>query len=554
MAVIEFYETNPIDTFQLTEKLRSTDHYWHYNHDVITRDNVNTNAEVVSIFTNSTLTKEIMDLMPRLKLIALRSTGYDNVDLDHAHMRNIVVVNVPSYGANTVAEHAFGLLLSLTRRLVSTVDDTKNGTYQVQNNTGTDIGGKTIGIVGLGVIGRNMARIAKGFGMNVLAHDRQPDEENAKEIGYTHVSFDDLLTQSDIVSLHVPLNPDSYYMFNMGTIERMKRGAILINTSRGEIVENRALIEALNSGHLAGAGLDAVEGEQFLQTNSIIKNLVTKAASPESYLHTAEISALLRMPNVVITPHSAFNTTQAIERINTTTAKNIIDFWFGLSPNQVKAPKSSGKLVIIRHGQSEWNALGKWTGTTDVHVTKLGVLESAKIGEKIKDIPFDYAYISQQIRTKETLEAIINGAEQLNLRYEATTSINERDYGIYTGMRKNDIQKIIGDAAYDELRRSWDSPVEGGESLKDVYERVVPFYLRIIMPRLRHGQNILVVAHGNSIRSLVKYIENISNSEIGDMEMIQGAALMYEVDREGRAKSKEVIQIDSKQDVPDNEP
>ena len=554
MAVIEFYETNPIDTFQLTEKLRHTDHYWHYNHDVITRENTNSSAEVISVFTNSVITKEIMDQMPRLRLIALRTTGHDNVDLDHAKMRNIVVVNVPSYGANTVAEHAFGLLLSLTRKLVATVDDTKNGTYEVQNHTGTDINGKTLGIVGMGVIGQNMARIAKGFGMNVLGFDTKPDIKNAEELGYSHVTFDELLMQSDIVTLHVPLNPDSYHMFNIGTIERMKRDAILINTSRGEIVENRALIEALHSGHLAGAGLDAVEGEQFLHTNSIIKNLVTKAASPASYSHTAEIAALLRLPNVVITPRSAFNTTQAIERINATTAKNIIDFWFGLSPNQVKAPKSSGKLVVVRHGQSEWNALGKWTGTTDVHVTKTGVLESARIGEKLKDITFDYAYISEQIRTKETLEAIMNGANQLGLRYESTASISERDYGIYTGMRKNDIQKIIGDAAYDELRRSWDSPVEGGESLKDVYERVVPFYLRIIMPRLRHGQNILVVAHGNSIRSLVKYIENISDSEIGDMEMIQGAALVYEVDHEGRSKSKEIIQIDSVQDLPDIEP
>lgn len=554
MAVIEFYETNPIDTFQLTEQLRSTDHYWQYNHDVITRENVNSNAEVISVFTNSVITKEIMDLMPRLKLIALRTTAHDNVDLDHARMRNVVVVNVPSYGANTVAEHAFSLILSLTRKLVPTVEDTRNGVYEIQNHTGIDISQKTIGIIGLGTIGQNMARIARGFGMNVLGYDMHPDTDNALEIGYSLVPFDTLLMQSDIVSLHVPLNPDSYHMFNIGTIERMKRGAILINTTRGELIENRALIQALHSGHLGGAGLDAVEGEQFLHTNSIIKNLVTKAASPASYSHTAEISALLRMPNVVITPRSAFNTAQAIERINKTTAKNIIDFWFGLTPNRVKAPKSSGKLVIIRHGQSEWNALGKWTGTTDVHVTKTGIEESARIGEKIKDIIFDYAYISEQIRTKETLEAIMNGAAQLGLRYESTAAISERDYGIYTGMRKNDIQKVIGTEAYDELRRSWDSPVEGGESLKDVYERVVPFYLRIIMPRLRHGQNILVVAHGNSIRSLVKYVENISDTEIGDMEMIQGAALVYEVDKEGRAKSKDVIQIDSVQDIPDIEP
>ena len=184
-------------------------------------------------------------------------------------------------------------------------------------------------------------------------------------------------------------------------------------------------------------------------------------------------------------------------------------------------------------------------------ITSTGIQESIDIGKKIMNIPFDFAYISQQIRTKETLDAIKKGANQPDLNYEETASINERDYGIYTGMRKNDIKKIIGDKEYDLLRRSWDGPVEGGESLKDVYERAVPFYLRIILPRLLHGQNILVVAHGNSIRSLIKYIENISDADIGNLEMIQGCALSYEVNKDGRMKHKEVILMDTTED---NEP
>ncbi len=544
MAVIAFYESSPLDTRQLTESLSATDHYWQYIEQPITLQNVSTEAEVISVFVNSVVTRDIMDRMPKLKLIAVRGSSFDHIDLDHARMRNIIVVNVPSFGENTVAEHAFALLLTLTRRLTSTIQETKEGTYAAKDHVGFDLIGRTIGIIGMGQVGEYVARIAKGFGMEILANDKSEDPALAERLGFTYVSFDDLLTKSDIVSLHAPLSPDTYHMINQGTLERMKNNAILINTSRGELVENRALIAALQDKEIAGAGLDTLEGERFLHSELAIKNITEKASSPESHLHSAEVATLIRMPNVVITPHAAYNTTDAIKRINDCTAKNIIDFWYGKSPNRIISPKSSGKLVIIRHGQSEWNALGKWTGTTDVHITQQGIDESAEIGRILKDITFDYAYISQQIRTRETLEAFKNGSGQLDLRYENAQALNERDYGIYTGMRKDDIKKIIGSDAYDVLRRSWDSPVEGGESLKNVYERVIPFYLRIILPRLRHGQNILVVAHGNSIRSLIKYVENISDSEIGEMEMIQGCALEYELDAEGRAKKKEVRNLE----------
>ena len=212
-------------------------------------------------------------------------------------------------------------------------------------------------------------------------------------------------------------------------------------------------------------------------------------------------------------------------------------------------PPRSGRLIIVRHGQSEWNALGKWTGTTDVHITPLGAEESRRIGTKLRGTAFDFAYTSQQIRTKETLAAILQGAQQPTVASESSAALNERDYGIYTGMRKDDIKRIIGAEPYDQLRRSWDGPVEGGESLKDVYERTIPYYLRIIVPRLRHGQNILVVAHGNSIRSLLKYIENIADEDIGSQEMIQNCALSYTVDAEGRAKHKQAIMLDTTQDI-----
>ncbi|MCB9819829.1 2,3-bisphosphoglycerate-dependent phosphoglycerate mutase [Candidatus Nomurabacteria bacterium] len=545
MAVITFYEATQIDMFQLTDGLRQTDHYWEFRPDAVNVNSLNLDAEVVSISTASNLTREIMDRLPRLKLIAVRSTGFDNIDLDYAIERNITVVNVPTYGENTVAEYAFALLLAVNRKLIQTVSATKDGNFVASQHTGADLKGKTIGIIGMGHIGRHMAKIASGFSMNVIAYDIHTDDKLAEELSFTYKRLNEVIGESDILSLHAPLTPNNYHMINHHSIEKMKPGAILINTARGELVENRALITALKSKLLAGAGLDTIEGEHFLSTNSLIDAITDNATAPLVYEYATEDRVLLQMPNVVVTQHAAFNTSEAIRRINDTTCQNIIKFWYGDSPNKVHAIQSSGQLVVIRHGESEWNALGKWTGVTDVHLTKKGFDHSAELGRALADIDFNYAYSSQQMRARETLELIMNGSGQIGLAHESARALNERDYGVYTGMNKDQIKEMIGDEKFDELRRSWDSPVEGGESLEQVYQRVVPFYLRVILPRLRHGQNVLVVAHGNSIRSLVKYIENISNDAIGDMNMIQDEALIYEVDSEGRSKEKSILSTES---------
>jgi D-lactate dehydrogenase len=543
MATITFYDATPMDTFQLTDGLRGTDHYWEFKPENISLDNLNPEAEVISIFVGSTVTREMIDRLPKLKLIAARSTGFDHIDVNYANERGIAVVNVPTYGENTVAEHAFALLLSISRKLIETVQDTSMGKFVASEHTGVDLKGRTIGIVGMGHIGQHTAKIANGFEMNVLAYDVHQNEELAKQLNITYVSLDELLNKSDVVSLHAPLTPDNYHLINHHSIQKMKPGAILINTARGELVENRALITALRSKLLAGAGLDTIEGEHFLTTAGLLDTVMSNAASPMSYEYAAEERILLQTPNVVITQHAAFNTAEAIKRINDTTTKNIIDFWYGETPNKVQVRTGLGKIYIVRHGESEWNALGKWTGITDVHLTEKGVEHSAAIGKKLADVHFDFAYTSQQLRAPETLEAIMNGSGQLGLAHETARALNERDYGVYTGMNKDQIKEAIGEEAFNELRRSWDSPVEGGESLSQVYQRVMPFYLRVILPRLRHGQNILVVAHGNSIRSLVKYIENISDEEIGEVEMIQDEVLVYSVDNEGRGTHKETVDL-----------
>ena len=197
-----------------------------------------------------------------------------------------------------------------------------------------------------------------------------------------------------------------------------------------------------------------------------------------------------------------------------------------------------GKLVIVRHGESEWNARGVWTGTTDVHLTAKGFHQAALLGEAIADIPIDQAYCSQQIRSLETLEGMLDAAKQYDVPYERSAALNERDYGDYTGKNKWEVQKEIGEAAFENLRRGWDVPVPNGETLKKVYERSVPFYQKTIVPELLEGKNVLVVAHGNSIRSLVKYIESLSDSDIAKTEMIFGVVLVYTVDAKGKQRTK----------------
>lgn len=544
MSVIVFYEASELDKTQLTEFLKATDHYWEFYRGTLQHEKINPEAEVLSVNIHSTVNKELLDKMPKLKLIATRSMDIEHIDMDYATMRGISVVNVPSLGEFTVAEHAFALLLALARHLPQVTAKVRQGRFRSDDYVGFDLSGKTMGIIGMGKIGKQVAKIAHGFGMEVVAFDPNPDTWASKDLEFRYATMDEVLEQSDVVSLHAKLTPDTYHIINASTLGKMKKGAILVNTANGQLVETRALLEALLDKNLAGAALDTIEGEQLLHSEELVRAVSENATAPTTYTQIAEMQALLRLNNVVMTPHSGSNTREAAERINRTTAENIMSFWFGNMPNKVTPAKTSGKLILLRHGQSEWNALGKWTGTTDVSLTERGIEQSKRLGRQMQDLRLDFAFTSLQVRTKETLDAFLEGAGQPKVHSEATKAINERDYGIYTGMKKKDIEGIIGKNAYDLLRRSWDSPVEGGESLKDVYERTIPFYLRIILPRLRHGQNVLVVAHGNSIRALMKYIENVSDDVIGETEMPHECAIVYELNREGRSKSKDIVNLE----------
>lgn len=207
--------------------------------------------------------------------------------------------------------------------------------------------------------------------------------------------------------------------------------------------------------------------------------------------------------------------------------------------------EKTGMLVISRHTESEWNLLGKWTGLTDVNLTEKGHGEARKVGELLKGIAFDAVYTSEQKRTHQTLVGILEGSgHSKNVPHHKRADINERDYGDLTGKNKWEVKDEIGDEAFQGIRRGWDYPVPGGETLKDVYGRVVPFFDKELLPRLQEGENILMVAHGNSIRALIKHLEDIHEDEIANVEMGFGEVLVYHIKSTGELHQKEHKQAD----------
>lgn len=212
--------------------------------------------------------------------------------------------------------------------------------------------------------------------------------------------------------------------------------------------------------------------------------------------------------------------------------------------NETQTP-AKGKLIIVRHHESEWNKLGKWTGLTDSHLSSYGFEKAEDMGLQIKDLEIDCAFTSMLVRSIETLSCMLMVCERHRLPTEHSAALNERDYGDYTGKNKWEMEKILGKEAFDKLRRGWDVPVPNGETLKMVYERAVPFFLEKILPLVKDGKNVLVVAHGNSLRAIVKYIENISDEGIASIEVPFGAITIYDLDTDGHMIHKEVRQTES---------
>lgn len=289
-------------------------------------------CSILSVFIYSKINSAVIRRLPGLKLIVTRSTGFDHIDMKECKKRKITVCNVPSYGENTVAEHTFALVLSLSRNVHKSYVRTLRRDYSIEGLKGFDLSGKTLGVVGAGKIGLHVIRIAKGFGMNVLAYDAMQNKFLSEVLGFKYVSFRELLKESDIISLHAPYNSQTHHIINRENIRWIKRGAILINTSRGGLVETEALIEALDKKILSGAGLDVLEGEELIKEE---KQLLFDSKKVDVLGKLVQDHILLSRDNVVFTPHIAFYSQEALERILDTTAQNIDAFLSGKPQNVV---------------------------------------------------------------------------------------------------------------------------------------------------------------------------------------------------------------------------
>ena len=279
-------------------------------------------ADIVAVFIYSKIDEGVMCELPNVEMIATTSTGYDHID--QSVINTTTICNVPGYGQNTVAEHTFALLLAVARKLLPAERKAQKSNVIHSQLTGIDLKDKTIGVVGTGNIGSHVIKIAQGFGMKIIAYDPFKNAKLAKKYGFSYVSFNQLLKQSDVITFHAPLLPSTKHMINMDNIDKIKPGAILINTARGGLIETKALWTALKKKTLSGAGLDVFEEECLFSKKQ--QNLHKKYPRLCSKQLLGLQHKIIKLPNVVVTPHNAFNTKAALKRILDITVENIESF------------------------------------------------------------------------------------------------------------------------------------------------------------------------------------------------------------------------------------
>lgn len=278
---------------------------------------------IVSPFIYSSINSAVLKKAKKLKLIATRSTGFNHIDVKEAKAKKISVSNVPFYGENTVAEHTFALILALSRNLHKAYVRTIRNDFSLKGLQGFDLRGKTLGVVGAGNIGVHVIKIAKGFGMKIIASDPNPKHILEELLDFKYVSLNELLKTSDIITLHCPYNTATQHLINMDNVRLIKKGALFINTARSGIIEPKALYYAIDKGIFGGAGLDVFEGEDLVEEEN---QMLTKNVSVDHLEAILKRNILLRRENVIITPHMAFDSVEAVERILDTTIDNINKF------------------------------------------------------------------------------------------------------------------------------------------------------------------------------------------------------------------------------------
>lgn len=274
-------------------------------------------ADAICTFVEDKIDAAVVKELQRaqVEMVAVRAAGYDNIDVSSCDAAGITICRVPTYSPSSVAEHAVALFMTLNRKIHHAYNRVRDQNFALHGLVGMNIKGKTVGVIGTGSIGSEFCRIMLGFGCRILCYDVVKNEALAGVKGITYAALDEVLSQADIISLHVPLLPSTRHIINAANINRMKRGAYLINTSRGALVESKALIDGLKSGHIAGACLDVYELERGLFFEDLSEELI-----PDD-----NILRLIGMPNVLITAHQAFLTHEALEAIATTTFNNILD-------------------------------------------------------------------------------------------------------------------------------------------------------------------------------------------------------------------------------------
>ena len=315
---VTFFDSKPYDIASFEKYNFQNGIEFRFYDTKLNEDTVNlaSGSDAVCVFVNDTVNAAVIDALCKngVKLIALRSAGYNNVDVKHAFGK-IHVVHVPAYSPYAVAEHAMALLLTSVRRIHKAYNRTRDNNFSLNGLIGFDLHGKTVGVIGTGKIGRIFADICRGFGMNVLAYDKYPSESDF----IRYLPLDELLEKSDIVSLHCPLTEETHHLINASSIARMKKGVVVINTSRGALIDAEALLEGIKQRQIGAACLDVYEEESdiFFEDRS------------GHILADDVLARLISMPNVIVTSHQAYLTSEALDSIAKTTVENIRSFMSG---------------------------------------------------------------------------------------------------------------------------------------------------------------------------------------------------------------------------------
>ncbi|MBR3505802.1 MAG: 2-hydroxyacid dehydrogenase [Lentisphaeria bacterium] len=320
---IAIFDTKPYDQFFFEEENQK------YGFDITYFEaklrprtaNLTAGFDAVCAFVNDELDEQVMEQLHKngVKLVAMRCAGYNNVNLQAACKFGIQVVRVPQYSPYAVAEYALALLMTLNRKVHRAYNRVREGNFSISGLMGFDLRGKTIGVIGTGKIGRTFIGLLRGFGMRVLAYDPYPNPEHARELNFEYVPLETVFRESDIISLHCPLTPENHHMINDETIAMMKKGIVLINTSRGRLIHSAALVNGLKSGRIGAAGLDVYEEE----TDYFFEDRSDCAVLDDI------LARLMTFPNVIVSSHQAFFTAEAERNIAGTTMKSFGDFAAG---------------------------------------------------------------------------------------------------------------------------------------------------------------------------------------------------------------------------------